>query len=677
MSNRLIHEHSLYLRQHAHNPVDWYPWCDEAFEKAKAAHKPVIVSIGYAACHWCHVMERESFESEEVARYMNEHFVCIKVDREERADVDSIYMDAVTAISGSGGWPLNVFVTPDRLPFYGGTYFPPKTAYGRISWMDLLERIHDLWTKEQDAVLQQTDQMRAYLSQASKAAGVKGELAPDTTSKMAHSLLQMADHVKGGFGKAPKFPGTMAISFLLEHYHYSGDEASLKQALLSLDRMMAGGIYDQLEGGFARYSTDDDWLAPHFEKMLYDNALLILACCDAFQLTKDNAYSTVIEETIAFVSRELRDPAGGFYSALDADSEGEEGRFYTFTPAEWMELCGDLPLAGKYFGILEEGNWEGTNILHLAESMEKISEAENVSLPAVAEEVSQARKRLREARQRRERPATDDKVLLSWNALMNLALTRAGVALENEKYLQTAKEHMDWLLHNMRDGSSLYHVWRNGEMRIEAQLEDHAYLIQALIQLGVATGVNDYVAEAGSLLRSAIEFFGDEESGFFFFTGKDQSDIPVRKTELHDGATPSSNAVMAHNLFLLGMTEGRPDWSGRAKTMLESMSGAAARYTYSFSYWALLTGRFLQGWQTVIIKDEDVILQRRLKGIFLPHVLCLCADDSGKLPLLAGKSQTDKKIFVCTETECMPPVNTFEEALELINGSETIDRQKP
>src|SRR6185312_1175294 len=324
MANRLINEQSPYLLQHAHNPVAWYPWGDEAFERAKAEHKPVIVSIGYAACHWCHVMEHESFEDEDTAAYMNEHFVCIKVDREEHPDVDHLYMDAVQAISGNGGWPLNVFVTPERAPFYGGTYYPPRPAYSRPSWMQLLQRMTQIWTEQPEEAATQAAQMLQHLKQASLKTFTATGPGPDkeTPKKIAESLLKQADKEKGGFGNAPKFPGTMAISFLLEHYHFTGNEQALKHALLSLDAMINGGIYDQLYGGFARYSTDREWLAPHFEKMLYDNALLVCTLADAYSITKDIKYKLIIEETLGFAERELMDKTGGYYCAIDADSEG-------------------------------------------------------------------------------------------------------------------------------------------------------------------------------------------------------------------------------------------------------------------------------------------------------------------------------------------------------------------
>ena len=490
MPNRLINEQSPYLLQHAHNPVNWYPWGDEAFNLAKEENKPVLISIGYAACHWCHVMEHESFEDEVIAAYMNEHFVCIKVDREEHPDVDHMYMDAVQAIGGSGGWPLNVFATPERAPFYGGTYYPPRPAYNRPSWMQLLHRMNEIWQQQQDEVKLQSDQIIQHLTQASLTpalsqgeGGVTGpELSKELPRKIAESLLKQADMEKGGFGNAPKFPGTMAISFLLEHYHFTGHEPSLKHALRSLDAMIEGGIYDQLGGGFARYATDRNWLAPHFEKMLYDNALLIAALCDAFSITKEPRYKKIIDETIAFSERELKDESGGYYCAIDADSEGEEGKFYTWTWEDWIAAAGpfesaqDAAIAEEYFGVKREGNWETTNILHIANSITGIAVEKSVTEEYVYELISTVKSRLLAVRQKRIRPITDDKCLLSWNALMNKGLCKAGVVLKQENYLARAAEDMGWMLEKFEQNGQLLHTWKQGTAKIPGKLDDLAFV---------------------------------------------------------------------------------------------------------------------------------------------------------------------------------------------------------
>lgn len=674
MANRLIHEQSPYLQQHAHNPVDWFPWGDEAFETARQHHKPVLVSIGYAACHWCHVMERESFENMAVAALMNEYFVCIKVDREEHPDVDHLYMDAVQAMSGSGGWPLNVFVTPDRIPFYGGTYYPPRAAFNRPSWTEVLERLNDIWNNRHDEVTQQSTQMLEYLKSASSVAVQTGNVWDKSAcDKMVQALLGMADREFGGFGGAPKFPGTMAINFLLEQYHFYGNEAALQQALLSLDRMISGGIYDHLGGGFARYSTDKYWLAPHFEKMLYDNALLVLSLCNAYQLTGRPLYRETIQETLAFINRELQHESGGFYSALDADSEGVEGKFYTFTWEEWLAVFPDgNPVARAYFGMEETGNWEHTNILHIARDMDEVGAEHNISAEEVTTIIHAAKKALLSMRDTRVRPHTDDKCLLSWNALMNMALTRAGIALQDRAYIEQATGHMEWMIASFYREGRLLHTWKNGEPRIIAKLDDHAYLMQALLLLGSATDDSQWIEQAATMMQFATRHFDDEQELFFCFTSDEQHDIPVRKTDVYDGATPSANAVMAHNLVLLGLVMEQDPWRQRGERMLQAISSTAARYPYSFGYWATLLQQFLYGFRTVVITGaESEKYSDELKSYFLPGIFTIgMRDDEKKLPVQDGKVFSGELgLYVCTAYECKPPESSIVAVLKQLSYS--------
>jgi len=709
MANRLIEEQSPYLLQHAHNPVDWYPWGDEAFDRARREDKPLIVSIGYAACHWCHVMEHESFEDEATAGYMNAHFVCIKVDREEHPDVDHMYMDAVQAIGGSGGWPLNVFVTPERAPFYGGTYYPPRPAYNRPSWMQLLQRMHELWSGQRDEVMMQAEQVLKHLTPdlspaLSKGEGVAGPALPekksgwtskgeggvgnalDTCRKIADNLLQQADKVHGGFGNAPKFPGTMAISFLLEHYHFTGYAPALQHALLSLDAMIAGGIYDQLGGGFARYSTDREWLAPHFEKMLYDNALIVSALCDAYGITKDARYKTIIEETIAFAERELRDESGGYYCALDADSEGVEGKFYTWTWDEWIETFGgaqddmffgeaeDDRIAEAYFGVRREGNWEGTNILHVAGREEDLAVEYGLTKEEVRRRIDVVKRRLLAVRNKRVRPMTDDKCLLSWNALMNIAVVKAGVVFGetdpdmSERYLARGEAHGQWMLDAFDKNGELKHVWKNGVAKIPAKLDDYTYLVQALLQLGSATGNNKWVAKAVGLTDDVMKEFRSA-GALFYYTSEQQKDIPVRKIDTYDGATPSANAFMAQNLWICGMCMERGAWIAQAGGMLHSMSDTTMRYSYSFGYWALLLQRHIAGQRTVICSGINAKEARKGMAMnYLPEAYLLTLEkEISEMPILENKFFADKMyIFVCSEHACLSPVSTVNEAVYLV-----------
>ncbi len=672
MPNQLIHEQSPYLLQHAHNPVNWLPWSDGAFEQARRERKPVIVSIGYAACHWCHVMERESFEDPETAAYMNEHFVCIKVDREEHPDVDHMYMDAVQAISGTGGWPLNVFATSERIPFYGGTYYPPRPAYNRASWMQVLQQMHDIWVNRQEDVRLQTEQMIQYLRQIAQAGTADSASGwdMDTCRSMAEVLLKQADTLHGGFGRAPKFPGTMAISFLLEHYQFTQHTASLDHALLSLDKMIDGGIYDQLGGGLARYATDDTWLAPHFEKMLYDNALLVWSLCDAYSITRKERYREVIEEILAFAEREMKNPAGGYYSALDADSEGAEGLFYTWSWEEWTGALGENDEAvARYFGVTESGNWEGRNILHVAAPVDVVAAAYGISAEALEQRVKKVKEQLWLQREKRIRPLTDDKVLLSWNALFNLALTRAAIVLDKDEYMQRATAHMQWMTGNFRTKDGLMHTWKGGVARIMANLDDYAYLIRAMIQLGAHSGEEEWLHIAGDLMKETNTHFRDEAGVFYFYTSGLQTDIPVRKTDLYDHALPAANAMQAGNLLLLSLCMEETEWQAQAMEMMGRMAGTAARYTVSFSYWATLLQRVAHGIKLVAMTGEKASQHRReLAAHYLPHLFILTSKkEISDLPVLQKKYfPGESPIFVCSLQACYAPVSDVQTALPLL-----------
>lgn len=670
MANRLIHEQSPYLLQHAHNPVDWFPWSDEPFELAAKENKPILVSIGYAACHWCHVMEKESFENEVVAAYMNRHFINIKVDREEHPEVDHLYMEAVQGITGSGGWPLNVFVTPDRIPFYGGTYFPPEPAYGRASWMQLLEQIHNVWTTKSSEVTAQAEQMVQYLKQTALPGVQSSDGAWDLEQcrEMAGTLLKQADKQYGGFGRAPKFPSAMSVGFLLENFYFTKNEAALEHALHSLDAMLAGGIYDQVGGGLCRYSTDATWLVPHFEKMLYDNALLVLALCDAYQLTRNDSYRRAVEEIISFTERELMGPSGIFYSALDADSEGVEGKYYTWTWKEWQEIIPD-EIVTAYFGVKESGNWEHTNILHIAESPEMLAQKYRVSPEEVESRIEAARGKLFFERSKRERPVTDDKSLLSWNALMNLALIHSGHTLSRNDYLDKGIRHMEALIKNFFAEGRPKHVWKNGVAKIDANLDDYAFLIQALLQCYAAAGEEDMLHRATGLCEEVFELFSEEDSRFFYFSSGRQRDIPVRKAEFYDNALPSSNAVMAQNLFITGILMDRSGWVSHAFEMMGAMRGLCSRYPASFSWWAVQLQRWAAGTKIAVCTGPEALANSQgLSKHFLPHCFRMALKkEYTEIPFLKEKFVSlESLIFVCTQDSCLPPVSSISESLDLI-----------
>jgi uncharacterized protein YyaL (SSP411 family) len=611
MSNRLQYESSPYLLQHAQNPVDWYPWGNEAFERAREENKPVLVSIGYAACHWCHVMEHESFEDAVVADYMNAHFVNIKVDREEHPDVDHLYMDALQAMTGAGGWPLNMFVTTDRKPFYGGTYFPPKSMYGRSSWMELLQAIHMAWHEKPEEIQLQSNQMVQHLQQASLISlspNVGQQVTDNDIATIAENIMKQADVEWGGFGAAPKFPATGTIQFLLEYHHFhKGKEhadAALKQALLSLDKMIEGGIYDQIGGGFSRYSTDKEWLAPHFEKMLYDNALLISVLSHAYVISKKEHYKTIIIDTIAFCNRELMlDNEGGFYCALDADSEGVEGKFYTWTWEQWSAL---LPDAHEslidYFGVSKHGNWEETNILHIAISEDAICEKYHLAKVEWERILADSKEKLFTKRSERIRPGTDDKILLSWNALMNIALVDAGVALNDLNYIEQATTHMQWMLEAFAfDENTLGHVYKNGLKDIPAKLDDYAYLVKALTTLASAAALPDYILEANKWMQVIETHFLSEDQTFYYYSSNLQTDILVRKVELYDGATPSANAVMMENLNVMGNLMEHSAWLERSAAMMFAQLQSSLRYPTSFARWTIYIQQYNSGFKQLII----------------------------------------------------------------------------
>jgi uncharacterized protein YyaL (SSP411 family) len=515
--------------------------------------------------------------------------------------------------------------------------------------------------------------MIQHLQQAAKTVTAKTGLVWNTeiSDKIANSLLQQADKVEGGFGNAPKFPGTMAISYLLEHYHYTGHQPSLNQALLSLDKMADGGIYDQLGGGFARYSTDREWLAPHFEKMLYDNALLILSYCDAYILTKDTRYKDIVTETIAFIERELKDKSGLYYCALDADSEGVEGKFYTFTSQEWNDALGDAePAVAAYFGVTEHGNWEETNILHLGRNVATIAAHYDISVADLDWKIEIAKTKLLAYRSTRIRPLTDDKCLLSWNALMSIALTKAAATFENSEYKALSTEHMAAMIELFKTPAGITHTWNKGIARIPAKLDDLAYLAQALLQLFSLTGNQQWGVKAAEIVELVLLDFTDG-GDFFYFTSSQQVDIPVRKVDLYDGATPSANSVMAHNLWIAGMIMERPEWIERSGKMLRNMAETAGRYSYSFGYWGQLIQRSIKGMKTVVSTGENSDkISSELKNAFFPHVFSLFSTQNGaQIPLLENKfSEGNLHIFVCSEESCYSPVNSSEQAIKLING---------
>lgn len=674
-TNRLISESSPYLLQHAHNPVDWYPWGEEALQRAKTENKPILISIGYSACHWCHVMEKESFENAEVAAIMNAHFINIKIDREERPDLDHIYMDAVQVMTGSGGWPLNVFLTPDAKPFYGGTYFPPQPAHNRPSWTDVLYGVGNAFAERQGEIAAQAESLTAHLLQANEfGEPVEDKNAIFTSANAAlifENLMKAADTRAGGFGRAPKFPQTFSIQYLLRYYHYSKNEAALQQACLSLDKMIYGGIYDQVGGGFARYATDNDWLVPHFEKMLYDNALLVITLSEAYQLTHHKRYADAIYQTMEFVQRELMGADGGFYSALDADSEGEEGRFYVWDKKEIDAVLGkEAELFCAYYDVSEQGNWEGKNILNVRTDPSIFSENASIPLEQLEEKLAACRQKLLEQRAGRKRPQLDDKMLLGWNALMNTACSKAWAATCNEDYRQMAIRNMQFILDHFWVDGRCYHTYKNGTARYSAFLDDHAFLIQGLVHLQEITGNGQYLLRAKDITAYVLDGFADPASGFFFFTHASQDDVILRKKEIYDSAVPSGNSVMSGNLLYLSYVFDNNGWKQKAMAMQESLAGLITRYPTSFGGWANQMLIMTAGLAEIVVtgaKFNEILFD--ILHIFSPSKIFQSSSVPNEIfPLLTGKQYFDPfSIYVCENYVCKPPVNTLGAYIQMLN----------
>jgi uncharacterized protein YyaL (SSP411 family) len=659
MPNRLAGETSPYLLQHKDNPVAWQPWGERALAEARERDVPLLVSIGYSACHWCHVMERESFEDPDVAAYMNAHFVCVKVDREERPDVDAIYMDAVQAMTGHGGWPLNAFATPDQVPFYAGTYFPPQGRHGLPGWRQLLEAISEAWTQRRAEIEQQGERIVEHLGVSARIEPDPGEPEPGLLDTAAAAIADREDDVDGGFGTAPKFPQPSAIELLLSRT--DGDPGP---ALRALRAMARGGIYDQLGGGFSRYAVDAGWVVPHFEKMLYDNALLARAYLHGWQISGDPLLRQVCCETLDWALRELRGPEGGFASALDADSEGVEGKFYVWTPDELRDaLDDDAPLADvalAHWGVTPDGNFEGRSILVRAGSDDDPPE-----LPEI-------KRRLLAARERRVRPGLDDKRLTAWNALMLAALAEAGAVLERPQYVEAARACADFLLTELRsaDGDGrLLRTWKDGRAHLAGYLEDHAFLLEALLTLYEATFEPRWFAEARALADVTIARFADDERGGFFTTADDHERLVARRKDLEDTPIPSGNSSMALGLLRLARLTGEAVYEERARGTIALLHPLAARHPLSFAH-LLRAVDFLLAEdvrEVAIVGDPAAAapLLRAVRAAFRPHVvLAGAAEASDEVPLLAGRHPVDGRAaaYVCERFACQAPV-TEPEAL--------------
>ncbi|MCG8340246.1 MAG: thioredoxin domain-containing protein [Cytophagales bacterium] len=664
-SNRLIHETSPYLLQHAHHPVAWYPWGEEALAKAKAEDKPILLSIGYATCHWCHVMAHETFEEEAIAAIMNKHFVCIKVDREERPDVDQLYMEAIQAMGLAGGWPLNVFLMPDQQPFYGGTYFPP------MGWKKMIEAIGKAFQKHNVRLKESATQFTKVLRESATQKHGLETASPTSTIKAVEQqfdkLYERLDHEKGGMAGAPKFPMPSIGVFLLHYYHYAQDKRALAQLNLTLEKMAYGGIYDQLGGGFARYATDDAWRVPHFEKMLYDNGQLLSLYAEAYLITQKELYKHVVYETIAFIEREMMDATGGGYSALDADSEGTEGKFYVWTKKEIENSLGeDAPLLMRYFNVIEQGNWEnGTNILYRSHGNDALASHSKRSREAT--KIQRIQQRLLEERAKRVRPSIDDKILTSWNGIMLKGLVDAYHVFGEERFLALALKNIRFIKENLIAGDSLWHSYKNGQRKIMGYLEDYAWVIQALIAFYQTTFEASWLSTANALVQYTMDNFYDQEESLFYFIDKNAAPLIARKKEIFDNVIPSSNSVMAHNLFSLGLLLDNTQYSSVAKKMLGKMVKLVNTTPQHLAHWASLYTLQLKPMAIIaIVGPQYKAWGREIRQHYYPgKVLVGAAKESG-LPWLAEKEATDGEttIYVCYNKTCQLPVHSVAAALE-------------
>ena len=587
MSNRLINETSPYLLQHAENPVDWYPWGEEALGRARQEDRPILLSIGYSACHWCHVMERESFENEDIAVLMNDNFVNIKVDREERPDLDAVYMEAVQMMTGSGGWPMTVFLTPEGRPYYGGTYFPPEDRGGMPGFPRLLAAASQAYHTNKGEIDRVTRQLAEQMGRTGQ---MPRGFTPLTTEVMHNAYSQLAtqfDHLNGGFGSAPKFPQPMTPEFLLRYNRHGFNARALEMVELTLQKMAYGGMYDQVGGGFHRYSTDAYWLVPHFEKMLYDNALLARLYLHAWQVTGNPLYRRITEETLDYVLREMTDPAGGFYSAQDADSEGVEGKFFVWTPDELRSLLvEDADLVMGYYGVTERGNFEGANILNVPRPPEEYASQRGVSEDDLSAAVQRARAVLLDVREQRIHPLLDDKVLTSWNGLMLRSFAESGAALGRPDYLDCARKNAGFLLASMRgpDGR-LLRTWRNGEAKLNGYLEDYACLADGLLSLHEATLEPRWLQEAVSIADGMNALFWDDAVGGFYDTGSDHETLVIRPRDVFDNAQPCGGSVATDVLLRLAVVTGNDDYSAKGATPLRAMQQLLGRAPAATGHW--------------------------------------------------------------------------------------------
>ena len=669
-TNRLIHETSPYLRQHAHNPVDWYPWGQEALDKAKREDKPILLSIGYSACHWCHVMERESFENEAIAEVMNAHFVNIKVDREERPDLDTLYMNYVQMTTGSGGWPMTVFLTPDQIPFYGGTYFPPEDRSGRPGFGRLCLTLAEAYREKREEIEARGPEIVQSLAAMNTLPPGAGKVTAASLDLAFDQLVPRFDRTHGGFTGAPKFPGSMSLAFLLRHFSRAGRQEGRDFVALSLQKMARGGMYDQLGGGFHRYSVDERWLVPHFEKMLYDNALLSRLYLEAYQLDPQPLYARVVEEILDYVVREMLNPQGGFYSTQDADSEGHEGKFFIWTPREIGEILGEEEgkVFCRYYDVTAQGNFEGANILNVPRPLEQVARELSLSPGELSRILSEGRQRLFREREKRIKPHRDEKILTGWNGMMGVSFVEASVVLQRADYLEVARRNARFLLKHLCRKGRIFRTHKDGVSKLRGYLDDYANLVEQLLALYQATGEREWLDQAVIYNDAMLELFWDREQAAFFLTGKEHEKLVTPVRDVYDNATPAGSSVAVFNLLKLAILTGNMEYRSIAETNLESMHLPLTRYPNGFGY-LLGAADFYLGpvKEIAVVGDPESGETRRLlevvHGRFLPNKVVAildpnATDGAGDLPLLEGKTLVKGRpaAYVCENYTCKAPV---------------------
>jgi uncharacterized protein YyaL (SSP411 family) len=666
MSNKLINSSSPYLLQHAQNPVDWYPWGNEALDKAKAENKLILVSIGYSACHWCHVMEHESFENEEVAKLMNQFFVCIKIDREERPDIDQIYMNAVQLMTGRGGWPLNCFCLPDQRPIYGGTYFPKQ------DWMNLLTNLAHFYDTKPAEAEDYAAKLTDGIKNSEKLAFVAKE--KEYTLKDLQEILEpwkmLFDFSEGGHNRAPKFPMPNNWAFLMKAAHLLKDEAAHVIVRLTLDKMAAGGIYDHLGGGFARYSVDGKWHIPHFEKMMYDNGQLMSLFADAYKWCGEERYKEVVYETFDWLQREMTSPEGGFYAALDADSEGVEGKFYTWEKSEIDQILGaDADIFNTFYEVSEDGNWEEEHINNLWIRKEKkaVADAFGIAVDELDIILGRSREKLLEIRNKRIHPGLDDKILTSWNALMLKGLVNAYQAFADEKFLEMALKNVKFLQKNMmQEDGGIYRNYKNGKATINGFLDDYAALIDAFINLYEVTFNEEYLFQAKALTDYVLDHFRDDESGLFFYTSDQDEALIARKYEIMDNVISGSNSIMAWNLKKLSLFFDQERYDKIYRHLLKTVAPHIKSYGSGYANWASLLLEEVKGTLEIAVTGTDFTQKRKdLEKLYIPNKIIL-GGKQGTLPLLKDKFVGETRIFVCKDKTCQLPVSDISEAIKQI-----------